>query len=148
MGECTKESAFELLDTFYDLGGNFIDTANTYQAGESELWIGEWLQKSSRRSEMVMWVFSGNYFLLAWQFLGYKLSFLHYEYLEASESLINYAWNKNDWLLSSLVPPSTPWAPSLATPFSRATTGVLVPSHCTSQSTTAWRPCRQIMSIL
>ncbi|KAH8160515.1 hypothetical protein CIB48_g7730 [Xylaria polymorpha] len=54
MGECTKESAFELLDTFYDLGGNFIDTANTYQAGESELWIGEWLQKSSRRSEMVI----------------------------------------------------------------------------------------------
>ncbi|KAI0914511.1 aryl-alcohol dehydrogenase [Ustulina deusta] len=54
MGECTKESAFELLDTFYDLGGNFIDTANTYQSGESELWIGEWMQKSGRRAEMVI----------------------------------------------------------------------------------------------
>ncbi|KAI1740535.1 aryl-alcohol dehydrogenase [Xylaria scruposa] len=54
MGECTKESAFELLDTFYDLGGNLIDTANTYQAGESELWIGEWMRKSNRRSEMVI----------------------------------------------------------------------------------------------
>ncbi|KAJ3575524.1 hypothetical protein NPX13_g4003 [Xylaria arbuscula] len=54
MGELTKESAFELLDTFYDLGGNFIDTANTYQAGQSEAWIGEWLQKSGRRDEMVI----------------------------------------------------------------------------------------------
>lgn len=54
MGELTKESAFELLDTFYDLGGNFIDTANTYQAGQSEAWIGEWLQRSGRRDEMVI----------------------------------------------------------------------------------------------
>ncbi|KAK7914377.1 hypothetical protein PG985_012080 [Apiospora marii] len=36
MGECTKEMAFELLDTFYDLGGNFVDTANMYQGGQSE----------------------------------------------------------------------------------------------------------------
>ena len=26
MGETTKEAAFELLDYFYDMGGNFIDT--------------------------------------------------------------------------------------------------------------------------
>jgi aryl-alcohol dehydrogenase-like predicted oxidoreductase len=26
MGEMTKESAFELLNYFYDMGGNFIDT--------------------------------------------------------------------------------------------------------------------------
>ncbi|KAK6068446.1 norsolorinic acid reductase [Seiridium cupressi] len=54
MGECTKEMAFELLDTFYDLGGNFIDTANTYQGGESEQWIGEWMAQNNRRSEMVV----------------------------------------------------------------------------------------------
>ncbi|KAI0433292.1 NADP-dependent oxidoreductase domain-containing protein [Xylaria sp. FL1042] len=51
MGACTKESAFELLDTFYDLGDNFIDTANTSQAGESERWIGEWMQKSGDHAE-------------------------------------------------------------------------------------------------
>ena len=28
MGECTKETAFEMLDYFWDQGGNFIDTAN------------------------------------------------------------------------------------------------------------------------
>jgi len=53
-GECTKENAFELLDTFYDLGGNFIDTANVYQGGQSEEWIGEWIQKTGRRDEMVI----------------------------------------------------------------------------------------------
>lgn len=54
MGECSKETVFELLDTFYDLGGNFIDTANVYQGGQSEEWIGEWLQKSGHRDEMVV----------------------------------------------------------------------------------------------
>ena len=52
MGECTKETAFELLDTFYDLGGNFIDTADVYQGGQSEEWIGEWAQTRSRRDQM------------------------------------------------------------------------------------------------
>ena len=54
MGECTKENAFELLDTFYDLGGNFIDTANQYQGGQSEEWIGEWVEKTGRRNELVI----------------------------------------------------------------------------------------------
>lgn len=54
MGECTKENAFELLDTFYDLGGNFVDTANVYQGGQSEEWIGEWMQKTGRRDQMVL----------------------------------------------------------------------------------------------
>lgn len=26
MGECKKDDAFAILDTFYDYGGNFIDT--------------------------------------------------------------------------------------------------------------------------
>jgi aryl-alcohol dehydrogenase-like predicted oxidoreductase len=26
MGECSKESAFAILDAFYENGGNFIDT--------------------------------------------------------------------------------------------------------------------------
>ena len=54
MGECTKENAFELLDAFYDLGGNFIDTANQYQGGQSEEWIGEWMENTGRRSELVI----------------------------------------------------------------------------------------------
>ena len=54
MGNCTKEMAFELLDAYYDLGGNFIDTANVYHFGQSEQWIGEWMQKSGHRNEMVI----------------------------------------------------------------------------------------------
>lgn len=46
--------AFELLDTYRDLGGNFIDTANFYQAGQSEQWIGEWMKLRNCRSEMVI----------------------------------------------------------------------------------------------
>ncbi|OAL38094.1 hypothetical protein AYO20_02546 [Fonsecaea nubica] len=56
MGECTKETAFEILDYFYEMGGNFIDTANNYQAEQSEMWIGEWLELHGpyRRDEMVI----------------------------------------------------------------------------------------------
>ncbi|KAJ6781158.1 hypothetical protein PWT90_07869 [Aphanocladium album] len=53
-GECTKEMGFDLLDTYYDLGGNFIDTANVYQGGDSERWIGEWMAARGNRSEMVI----------------------------------------------------------------------------------------------
>jgi aryl-alcohol dehydrogenase-like predicted oxidoreductase len=54
MGECNKETSFEMLDYFYDQGGNFIDTANAYQAGESEQWLGEWMEQRGIRDEMVL----------------------------------------------------------------------------------------------
>lgn len=54
LGECSKETAFEILDTFKSLGGNFIDTANGYQDGESEQWLGEWLTARNNRDEMVI----------------------------------------------------------------------------------------------
>ncbi|KAK9243287.1 NADP-dependent oxidoreductase domain-containing protein [Lipomyces tetrasporus] len=54
LGECTKEMTYDLLDTFYDLGGNFVDTANAYQGGQSEEWIGDWMQDRGRRNEMVI----------------------------------------------------------------------------------------------
>jgi aryl-alcohol dehydrogenase-like predicted oxidoreductase len=54
MGECTKETAFEILDYFTSQGGNFIDTANGYQNGESEIWLGEWLTLRKNRDEIVL----------------------------------------------------------------------------------------------
>jgi|SRR5690242_4705166 len=54
LGECTKETAFALLDYFYEQGGNFIDTAVNYQLGESEQWLGEWMEDRGRRDEMVI----------------------------------------------------------------------------------------------
>lgn len=49
-----SEDAFKLLDTFYDLGGNFIDTANMYNGEESEKLIGEWMEKRRTRDQMVV----------------------------------------------------------------------------------------------
>lgn len=54
-----KSEAFRLLDAFYDRGGTFLDTSNNYAhwAGtgdESETLLGEWLEKSGRRNEMVI----------------------------------------------------------------------------------------------
>ncbi|PIG82252.1 hypothetical protein AARAC_000008 [Aspergillus arachidicola] len=54
MGECSKETAFEILDHFLENGGNFIDTANGYQNEESEIWIGEWLATRQVRDQMVI----------------------------------------------------------------------------------------------
>ncbi|KAI9821770.1 MAG: hypothetical protein M1827_002351 [Pycnora praestabilis] len=54
MGECDHQTAFEMLDFFYDQGGNFIDTSNNYQNEESELWIGEWMEERGVRDQMVI----------------------------------------------------------------------------------------------
>jgi aryl-alcohol dehydrogenase-like predicted oxidoreductase len=61
LGECSKETAFEILDFFYSQGGNFIDTAVNYQFGESEQWLGEWMEARGNRDEMVIATkFTGN----------------------------------------------------------------------------------------
>ncbi|KAL4985925.1 NADP-dependent oxidoreductase domain-containing protein [Aspergillus falconensis] len=54
LGECPKETAFEILDYFVSQGGNFIDTASNYQNEESEKWIGEWITKRQNRDELVL----------------------------------------------------------------------------------------------
>lgn len=54
MGECSKDTSFEILDTFYANGGNFIDTANFYQGEASEIWVGEWIAKRNNRDELVL----------------------------------------------------------------------------------------------
>ena len=54
MGGMTKERAFEMLDFFYSQGGNFIDTANNYQAEQSETWIGEWIAAHPERRDQLV----------------------------------------------------------------------------------------------
>ncbi|KIX07828.1 uncharacterized protein Z518_02482 [Rhinocladiella mackenziei CBS 650.93] len=54
LGECTKETAFEILDHYFDQGGNFIDTANAYQGGETEKWLGEWMAARKNRDQIVL----------------------------------------------------------------------------------------------
>ncbi|KAF4636291.1 hypothetical protein G7Y89_g1800 [Cudoniella acicularis] len=54
MGKCDKETTEQILDYFYEAGGNFIDTSNNYQDEESEIWIGEWMKKRGNRDQMVI----------------------------------------------------------------------------------------------
>ncbi|KAE8449382.1 hypothetical protein EG329_008283 [Mollisiaceae sp. DMI_Dod_QoI] len=52
MGKCEEHDA--MLDYFYEQGGNFIDTANNYQKGQSERILGEWMEKRGVREQMVI----------------------------------------------------------------------------------------------
>ncbi|KAF8192189.1 NADP-dependent oxidoreductase domain-containing protein [Pholiota molesta] len=52
MGTMNKESSFKLLDAYYVNGGNFIDTANNYQDGSSELFVGEWAEERGIRDQL------------------------------------------------------------------------------------------------
>lgn len=54
MGECDKKTTFEILDYFFENGGNFIDTANNYQGEESEEWLGEWMKARNNRDQIVL----------------------------------------------------------------------------------------------
>lgn len=56
----SKHLAFELLDTYVEAGGNFLDTANNYavwnggDGGESERVIGEWMQARKNRKKIIL----------------------------------------------------------------------------------------------
>ncbi|KAK0449006.1 Aldo/keto reductase [Desarmillaria tabescens] len=54
LGSMNKESSFKLLDAYFDMGGNFIDTANGYQDESSEEFIGEWAEKRGIRDQLVI----------------------------------------------------------------------------------------------
>jgi voltage-dependent potassium channel beta subunit len=45
-----KDTATKIIDTAYDLGINFFDTANVYAAGAAEVIVGEALKKYPRES--------------------------------------------------------------------------------------------------
>jgi aryl-alcohol dehydrogenase-like predicted oxidoreductase len=43
-----------ILDTYVELGGNFLDTADSYAGGRSEIMIGNWMRERRNRSEIVV----------------------------------------------------------------------------------------------
>jgi len=43
-----------ILDAYAELGGNFIDTADAYAAGRSEIMIGNWMRDRRNRSDIVV----------------------------------------------------------------------------------------------
>ena len=65
----SKETAFDLLDYYLELGGNFIDTANVYcrwlpdTENSSEQWLGEWLRSRKSYDRVVIASKGGHYSL-------------------------------------------------------------------------------------
>jgi aryl-alcohol dehydrogenase-like predicted oxidoreductase len=56
-----RETSFEILDTYYEAGGRFLDTANNYATWlegydepQSEYLLGEWLEERGVRDEMTI----------------------------------------------------------------------------------------------
>lgn len=56
-----RDTSFDLMNSFLEAGGNFIDTADGYshwvpghRGGESELIIGEWFASRRRRDDVVL----------------------------------------------------------------------------------------------
>jgi aryl-alcohol dehydrogenase-like predicted oxidoreductase len=49
------EDAFRILDRYFDLGGNFVDTANAYNGGQSEEVLGQYFSdRPERRQRAVL----------------------------------------------------------------------------------------------
>jgi aryl-alcohol dehydrogenase-like predicted oxidoreductase len=48
------EATEAILDTYHDAGGNFVDTADSYAAGRSEIMIGNWMRDRRNRDEIVV----------------------------------------------------------------------------------------------
>ncbi len=46
--ETAEEISYQMLDRFVEAGGNFIDTADVYSQGLSEIILGKWLAKQNR----------------------------------------------------------------------------------------------------
>lgn len=54
MVSASKDEAEKIFDLYVSSGGNFIDTANNYQDGDAETWLGEWITKKGIRDELVI----------------------------------------------------------------------------------------------
>ncbi|KAF9562674.1 Aldo/keto reductase [Agrocybe pediades] len=52
LGAMNKEDSWRMLDAYFEKGGNFIDTANFYQEGSSEEFIGEWAETRGIRDRL------------------------------------------------------------------------------------------------
>ncbi|MGV8970599.1 MAG: aldo/keto reductase [Microbacteriaceae bacterium] len=48
------ETTNEILDAYSAVGGNFVDTADSYAGGRSEIMIGNWMRDRRNRSSMVI----------------------------------------------------------------------------------------------
>lgn len=50
----SPEAVEGILDAYWELGGNLIDTADSYAGGASEALIGDWMRTRGSRDEMIV----------------------------------------------------------------------------------------------
>ncbi len=53
-GKASREESAAIIDQSIDMGVNFLDTANAYQRGLSEEYVGETLSKNGKRQRIVL----------------------------------------------------------------------------------------------
>ena len=51
--ESSEAESNQMLDTFKEVGGNFIDTADVYSRGLSETILGRWLKQQKREDVVI-----------------------------------------------------------------------------------------------
>ncbi len=49
-----EKDAFRILDSYIDRGGNYLDVADSYNNGASEIITGNWLKESKKRRQIVL----------------------------------------------------------------------------------------------
>ncbi|MCO4252229.1 aldo/keto reductase [Pseudarthrobacter raffinosi] len=59
--EATEDASHAILDSYFDAGGNFIDTADVYSAGASEEIIGRWLAQRPEAKDRVVLATKGRF---------------------------------------------------------------------------------------
>lgn len=52
--EKTQKECFAFIDRYLDAGGNCIDTARLYNAGETDRVLGEWFRQSGKRDKVIL----------------------------------------------------------------------------------------------
>ncbi len=50
----SRDEAHAVFTEYVKRGGNFIDTANKYHEGESETWLGEFMEAAGNRDDLVI----------------------------------------------------------------------------------------------
>lgn len=63
----SRDHAFEILDAYVDLGGNFVDTAAVYGMGLSEQTIGSWIRERGARDKVFISTKGGHPSLPDWK---------------------------------------------------------------------------------
>ncbi len=62
-----RETAFDILDKYLDLGGNLLDTAAVYGFGASEMTIGAWMRDRGTRDSVYISTKGGHPALPSWE---------------------------------------------------------------------------------